>query len=132
MPGIPLEGSTAGGVRALLRLEGLALLAGALLLYPHAGLGWGIFALGFLAPDQAFFGYLGGARTGALCYNATHSTVGPLACLAAGAAGHPALLGAGLIWAAHVGFDRALGYGLKYARGFGFTHLGRVGREARA
>ena len=38
---------------------------------------------------------------------------------------------AGLIWIAHVGFDRALGYGLKYASGFGDTHLGRIGRAAR-
>jgi hypothetical protein len=29
-----------------------------------------------------------------------------------------------------VGFDRLLGYGLKYPLGFGYTHLGRVGKEA--
>ena len=34
-----------------------------------------------------------------------------------------------LIWAAHIGFDRLLGYGLKYGAGFGFTHLGRIGRK---
>jgi hypothetical protein len=33
-----------------------------------------------------------------------------------------------LIWLAHVGVDRALGYGLKYASAFGDTHLGRIGR----
>ena len=27
-----------------------------------------------------------------------------------------------------IGLDRALGYGLKYDAGFGFTHLGPVGR----
>ena len=32
------------------------------------------------------------------------------------------------IWAAHVGFDRLLGYGLKYGTSFGDTHLGRRGR----
>lgn len=32
-----------------------------------------------------------------------------------------------LIWTAHIGFDRALGYGLKYATAFGETHLGRLG-----
>lgn len=37
-------------------------------------------------------------------------------------------MAAGLIWSAHIGFDRALGYGLKYASGFGATHLGRIGR----
>jgi hypothetical protein len=34
-----------------------------------------------------------------------------------------------LIWLAHVGFDRALGYGLKYATAFGDTHLGRIGKQ---
>jgi hypothetical protein len=42
------------------------------------------------------------------------------------------VLSLALIWLAHIGFDRALGYGLKYAAGFGFTHLGRIGKEARA
>ena len=35
-----------------------------------------------------------------------------------------------LIWSAHIGFDRALGYGLKYDTGFSFTHLGRIGKTA--
>jgi hypothetical protein len=35
------------------------------------------------------------------------------------------------IWAAHVGFDRMLGYGLKYGTSFGDTHLGRRGRHSR-
>jgi hypothetical protein len=26
-----------------------------------------------------------------------------------------------MIWLAHIGFDRALGYGLKYSSGFGVT-----------
>jgi hypothetical protein len=33
-----------------------------------------------------------------------------------------------LIWAAHIGMDRALGYGLKETSGFTRTHLGRVGK----
>jgi hypothetical protein len=32
-----------------------------------------------------------------------------------------------LIWLAHIGLDRALGYGLKYGSGFRDTHLGRLG-----
>ena len=35
-----------------------------------------------------------------------------------------------MIWLAHIGFDRALGYGLKYATGFGFTHPGRIGKPS--
>ena len=41
------------------------------------------------------------------------------------------LLQLAAIWVAHVGFDRLLGYGLKSAAGFGFTHLGRKGKAAR-
>ena len=37
---------------------------------------------------------------------------------------------AALIWIAHIGLDRALGYGLKYATGFGDTHLGHIGHSA--
>ena len=37
-----------------------------------------------------------------------------------------ALVGAVLV--AHVGMDRALGYGLKLPTGFRDTHLGRIGR----
>jgi hypothetical protein len=44
----------------------------------------------------------------------------------------PLALGAGILWFAHVGFDRALGYGLKYETGFGATHLGFIGRLRRA
>ena len=35
-----------------------------------------------------------------------------------------------MIWLAHIGLDRALGYGLKYSKGFAFTHLGTIGRGA--
>ena len=38
-------------------------------------------------------------------------------------------LGLGLIWCAHIGFDRALGYGLKSPEGFRLTHLGKIGRD---
>lgn len=31
-----------------------------------------------------------------------------------------------LIWLLHIGFDRAIGYGLKYPSSFKETHLGRV------
>jgi hypothetical protein len=41
----------------------------------------------------------------------------------------PLVLSVAIIWLAHIGFDRALGYGLKYACGFGFTHLGRIGKQ---
>lgn len=127
-----MQGITTGGVRTLLRLEGACVLAASVACYAYHGAGWGWFAACFLLPDLALLAYLGGARAGALAYNTTHAYPGALACLVAGVlVASPAWLAAGLIWCAHIGFDRMLGYGLKYARGFGCTHLGRIGREAR-
>jgi hypothetical protein len=118
-----------GAVRTLLRAEGLALLTGALIAYAHFGAGWGFFAAVFLLPDVAFLAYLAGPRWGAAAYNATHSTLGPWAATALGAAtSSPLLLATGLAWGAHVGMDRALGFGLKYAQGFTATHLGPLGK----
>jgi hypothetical protein len=41
----------------------------------------------------------------------------------------PLVLSIAMIWLTHIGIDRALGFGLKCSTGFGFTHLGRVGRN---
>lgn len=128
-----MSGATRGAVRIVLRLEGLCVLIAAALAYSKFGLGWGSFALYFFAPDISFLGYLAGPRRGAICYNLAHSYSGAVVCLALGlVTPAPAVLGAGIIWCAHIGFDRALGYGLKYSEGFGFTHLGRIGRLVRS
>ncbi len=119
----------AGGVRGLLRLEGTVVLGVALAAYAQFGAGWGVFALWLLAPDLSLLGYLAGPRVGAALYNAAHSYVGPVLLLALGVfATLPWAVAGGLIWLTHIGLDRALGYGLKYAAGFAFTHLGRIGR----
>jgi hypothetical protein len=124
-----MTGETKGAVRVVLRLEGLCVLIAAVAAYSKFGLGWGTFALFFLAPDISLLGYLAGPVIGAVSYNAVHSYCGAVACLAAGLmVSSPVLLSAGLIWCAHIGFDHALGYGLKYSSGFGYTHLGRIGR----
>ena len=124
-------GAVTGGPRILLRLEGLTLLAVMTLLYAVWGVSWWIYAVLFLAPDLSFVGYLAGPRVGALVYNAAHSYMAPTALLVAGILFWPPLaLSIAIIWLAHIGFDRALGYGLKYSAGFTFTHLGRIGRGA--
>jgi hypothetical protein len=124
--------AVAGGVRVLLRLEGAALFALATFLFGKTGMSWWLYLLLVLAPDLGLLGYLGGPRAGAAIYNATHSLIGPAA-LAAGGFLFPSfdLIALALIWIAHIGADRALGLGLKYADGFGFTHLGRLGWAAR-
>ena len=123
-------GSTNGGVRLLLRAEGLAVVAAATAAYAQFGAGWGWFAALFLLPDLSFLAYLAGPRAGAAAYNAMHSYFGAIALLAAGVLGAaPMLVAGGLVWCAHIGFDRLLGYGLKYGAGFGYTHLGRIGPQ---
>ena len=124
-------GAATGGVKTLLRLEGLTLFAGMVVLYGAWDGSWWIFAMLFLAPDLSFLAYLSGPRTGALVYNAAHSYMAPVALLTLGFGFEaPLMLSIAMIWLAHIGFDRALGYGLKYAAGFTFTHLGRIGRNA--
>lgn len=123
-----MVGAASGGVRWVLRVEGLLVLVAAVVAYTQLGAGWGAFAMLFLLPDFSFLGYLAGPRVGAAAYNAAHSYIVPVATLLLGSLGDaPVAMAMGLIWCAHIGFDRALGYGLKYATGFGATHLGRIG-----
>ncbi len=127
----PRPGAVGGAPRVWLRLEGLAALALAVLVFQQGGHSWLLLAVLFLAPDLSFAGYLAGPRVGAAVYNAAHSYVGPaVAAALALLTGRPPVLAC--IWAAHVGFDRALGYGLKYPTGFGDTHLGAIGRRRAA
>ena|SRR6266700_1738100 len=114
----------------LLRLEGAALLVLACMIYTRSGASWWLFAILFLAPDISFLGYIGGPRLGALIYNAVHAMIAPTALAAAGLAlRQPTTVAVAIIWFAHIGFDRMLGYGLKYDAGFGFTHLGPLGKD---
>lgn len=125
-PGALPLGATTGEVRLLLRLEGAAMFAAAIAAYDLLGGGWRMFFLLLLAPDLSIAAYFLGPRTGAFAYNAMHSYLGPamLAGLAwlLHASPMPFLVVA--IWVAHIGLDRLLGFGLKYAAGFKFTHLG--------
>jgi len=123
-------GAATGGVKILLRLEGLTLFTGMVMLYASWGGSWLVFALLFFVPDLSFLAYLADARFGALVYNAAHSYMAPVALLTLGFGfASPLTLSIPMIWLAHIGIDRALGYGLKYSAGFGFTHLGRIGRQ---
>ena len=111
----------------LLRMEGFVLLAGALAGYARLGGEWWTFAAAFLLPDVAMAGYVAGTRAGAAAYNLAHTEAIPLGLLGAGVAtGRTGWTAAALVWLAHIGVDRMLGYGLKYPTGFGDTHLQRV------
>lgn len=113
----------------ILRAESLAVfVAGVVLFLQLNGNALWLLPL-LLAPDLSMVGYLGGPRLGAITYNLVHNLVTALVLLAIGwfAPVAPlALVGAVLL--AHVGMDRALGYGLKLPADFKDTHLGRIGR----
>jgi len=120
----------AGNARNLLRLEALALLGVSAGLYQQVSGDWLQFAELFLLPDLSMAFYVAGPGIGAVAYNAAHSTVGPLSLAALFiATGQHAAFAVSLIWLAHIGLDRLLGYGLKHAGSFAETHLGRIGRK---
>ena len=113
--------------RTLLRFEGLAVGAAALAVYFDRDYNWALFLLLALAPDLSFIGYLAGTRVGAAAYNALHTYVGPVALGTIGLlVDSDRSVQIALIWLAHIGIDRMLGYGLKYPTAFRDTHLQRV------
>lgn len=117
----------AGLTRVLLRLEGLAVLVGAVIVYFHAGFGWVAFVALILVPDLSIGGYLFGPRIGAVAYNALHTEVFPVALATVGiVTDAETATKIALIWLVHIGADRLLGYGLKYPTAFEHTHLQRV------
>ncbi|MFH5775899.1 DUF4260 domain-containing protein [Paracoccus sp. NGMCC 1.201697] len=111
------------------RAEGAGIALGGVLAAGFASPGWPWWAwlVAFLAPDLSIAGYLAGNRIGAVVYNAAHLYALPFLLMMLGvAAGSTALISAGGLWLAHIGADRALGYGLKLPSGFRDTHLGRI------
>ena len=111
----------------LLRAEGVALLALSVLLYWANGGSWLLFGVLLLAPDLSMLGYLAGPKVGALLYNAFHTYAVPAVVGALGMIfASPLAIAVALIWFAHIGMDRTVGYGLKYPTSFKDTHLGRV------
>ena len=113
--------------RNLLFVEGAAVFLASIGVFFAQGNPWWLFVLLILAPDLAMLGYLLGPRIGSYVYNAVHLYVWPLALIAYTlVTGNPLTLQLALIWAAHIGMDRMLGFGLKYPTAFKDTHLQRV------
>ena len=111
----------------LLRLEGLIVLGAAIALYANGTYRWWVFAALLLAPDLSALPYLISNRWGAISYNLIHTYVGPLLlALYALNANNGTALQLAIIWFAHIGMDRVVGYGLKYMESFKQTHIERV------
>ena len=113
--------------RRLLHAEGAVVFLAATLLYFHDDHPWWLYLVLALAPDLSMLGYLAGPRAGAAAYDVVHTYVLPVALAALGVVSDvDTLTAVGLVWIAHIGVDRAVGYGLKYPSGFKDTHLQRV------
>ncbi len=103
----------------LLRIEGATLLALSVLLYGLNKGSWLLFFLLFLVPDVSMLGYLFGSRVGATSYNLFHTYAAPGLLAALGLLEQsPPVVSVALVWFAHIGFDRMVGFGLKYPTGF--------------
>ncbi|MFN3761250.1 MAG: DUF4260 domain-containing protein [Algoriphagus aquaeductus] len=114
----------------LLKLEELALLFLGTWAFYLTGLSWWWFAGLFLLPDLGMAGYLAGEKVGAWLYNLFHHRTIALIIFGLGFwTENQGLEVAGIILFSHIAFDRALGYGLKYEKGFKFTHLGEIGKK---
>lgn len=112
------------------RLEGAVIFASATWAYFYFDFNWLAYILFLFAFDIFMVGYLANPRIGAFVYNLGHSLAVPLLLVVAALlAVNSFLLGLAYLWLAHIGIDRAAGYGLKFTSGFKYTHLGNIGKK---
>jgi len=116
-------------MNTLLKLEEIALFLLCIFLFNQLNFAWWWFPALLLLPDLGMLGYLVNAKTGAFTYNLLHHR------LVATSVAFYALSYGGDYWKlsaiilfAHISFDRAMGYGLKYNDSFSSTHLGAIGK----
>ena len=113
-----------------MRAEAIAAFAAGVALYLWLGAPWFLLIPLLLLPDVSMIGYLHSPKTGALTYNLVHNWATGLIVLGIGLfTGSFPIAVIGSILIAHVGMDRALGYGLKLQSAFQDTHLGRIGKH---
>ncbi|APG60501.1 DUF4260 domain-containing protein [Christiangramia salexigens] len=116
-------------MKTTLKLEEAVMLAGGIFAFSLQEISWWWFIGLFLVPDIGMLGYLVNNRIGAILYNAFHHKgIAVILGLTGVFYNVEGLQLAGIILFSHSCFDRLLGYGLKYEKGFKFTHLGEIGK----
>ena len=111
------------------RLEGGAVFVAATAVYFAADFDLLWYILLLFVFDIFMAGYLANPHIGAFVYNLGHSFIGPsLVVIAFVFTDERWLFALACLWFAHIGIDRALGYGLKLTTGFKHTHLGDIGK----
>ncbi|WP_299260546.1 DUF4260 domain-containing protein [uncultured Aquimarina sp.] len=117
-------------MKTTLRLEELAMLGLGIYLFSLLSFSWWLFLALFLVPDIGMLGYLINNKIGALLYNIFHHKGLAVFMYCVGIYLSNELIQlCGIILFSHAAFDRVLGYGLKYEKGFKFTHLGEIGKK---
>jgi len=116
-------------MKNLLLLEEAAMFALSILLFNELSFTWWWFPALILAPDLGMLGYAFGDKIGAYAYNLFHHKGLAILIYAVGWwISNDYLLLSGIILFGHASMDRIFGYGLKYEKGFKFTHLGEIGK----
>lgn len=114
----------------LVKLEEAGLFIFGLFLFSLLDFAWWWFPALLLVPDLSMIGYVFGNKAGAWTYNiAHHRAIALLLCMLGFYISDTTVLLAGVILFSHSSMDRMFGYGLKYERGFKFTHLGDIGKK---
>lgn len=117
-------------MKTIIKLEELAMFIFGIFLFSQLDYAWWWFLVLILAPDIGMLGYLFGNVTGAFTYNIFHHKgLAILIYLLGVYASQPLFMLIGIILFSHAALDRAFGYGLKYNKGFKFTHLGEIGNH---
>ncbi|MCR9181747.1 MAG: DUF4260 domain-containing protein [Flavobacteriaceae bacterium] len=112
-------------MKTTLKLEELALFLLGIFLFVQLPFVWWWFLVLILAPDIGMLGYLFGNKAGAFSYNLFHHRGVAVVVYLAGIYFQSEIVQLmGVILFSHAAMDRLFGYGLKYEKGFKFTHLG--------
>lgn len=116
-------------MKTSLKLEELAMLLLGTFLFSQLNFSWWWFIGLFLAPDLGMLGYLINTKVGAFTYNLFHHKFVAIAIYFFGIFITSEIVQMiGILLFSHASFDRIFGYGLKYEKGFKFTHLGEIGK----
>lgn len=115
-------------MKTLLKLEEFGGIIISLFLFQLSGYNWWLYPILFFTPDISMLGYLANKKVGAITYNIFHHKLVAILIAAMGLLDFPVAILIGSVLLGHICLDRLLGYGLKYDKGFKFTHFGEIGR----
>lgn len=116
-------------MKTVIKLEELAMFLLGIYGFSFLDFVWWWFLVLLLAPDMGALGYLLGNKIGAISYNLFHHKgIAILSFLIGIYFENEILQLVGIILFSHASLDRIFGYGLKYEKGFKFTHLGEIGK----